>query len=97
MAEEGGKASLQAAVIVAFTSILSGNQRQRKAAEDDLRVLEVTEGALTGTGRTGRGRGLRVLSSWCRLRIGADRDNGCLGYARTLPPGKSNGELGDIF
>ena len=49
MAEEGGKESLQAAVIIAFTAILSGNQRQRKAAEDDLRALEVTEGAFTGT------------------------------------------------
>ena len=44
MAEEETKASLQAAVIIAFTSILSGNQRQRRAAEDDLRALEVTEG-----------------------------------------------------
>ena len=69
MAEEGGKESLQAAVIVAFTSILSGNQRQRKAAEDDLRVLEVTEGALTGTYREGAWPTCLVVlvqtSDWC--------------------------------
>ena len=44
MAARQEKEALQTVVISCFSAILSGDQQQRKDAEEELKALEVTEG-----------------------------------------------------
>lgn len=46
MAARQEKEALQTVVISCFSAILSGDQQQRKDAEEELKALEVTEGQL---------------------------------------------------